>query len=112
MSKRRYRSNYLSISQARFIDDILVGVDCLCPFCPGQIGDEINALSFILYVFYEERQKLIGNSPVYSNYPDIYQVQKLLHPENSNDLKKIIQFIDIIMKMFEHRNDPDISFDW
>ena len=55
-------------------------------------------------VFDEERQKCIGNFPVYPDYPDIRQVQKLLKPENFNDLKKITQFIGIIMKIFEHRN--------
>ena len=39
MCKFRCHSNHLPISQARFIDDILVDVDCLCPFGPGQIGD-------------------------------------------------------------------------
>ena len=48
----------------------------------------------ILYFvrFYEEWQNFIGNFPLYPNYPDIYQVQKLLNPENSYDLNKVTHF--------------------
>ena len=41
------------------------------------------------------KAKFSGNFPVYPNYPNIYQVQTLLNPENSNYLKKIIRFTDI-----------------
>ena len=57
---------------------------------------------FILYVFWGGKEKFIGNFPVYPNCPDIRQLQKSLNPKNSNDLKKITQSIDIIMKIFEH----------
>ena len=46
---------------------------------------------YFVWVFYEKRQKFIGNIPVHPNYPDIYQVKKLLNPENSSDMKKITQ---------------------
>ena len=39
-------------------------------------------------------------------------VQKLLNPENLYALEKITQFVYIIMNMFEHRNNLDISCDW
>ena len=72
MCKFRCRSNWLPISQSRYVDDIIVGVDCLCPLCPGQIGNEIHYLlfyTFLLFCFiYGERQKFIGNIPVHSNY--------------------------------------------
>ena len=64
MCKFRCRSNYLPFSQSRFIDDILVGVGCFCPFCPGQIGNEKQYPSFSAF-FYEERQTFIRNIPVY-----------------------------------------------
>ena len=110
MYKFRCRSNYLPISPPRFIDDIFVDVDCFCPFCHGQIGDEIHYLFFVR--FWWRNENFIGYFPVYLNYPEIYHVQKLLNPKNSNDLKKISHFIHIIMKIFEHRNDWVISFDW
>ena len=51
LCKFRCHSNHLPISQSRFIDDILVDVDCLCSFCPGQIGDEIYYLLFCTFFF-------------------------------------------------------------
>ena len=109
MCKFRCRSNYLPISQSRFIDDLWMLI-VFVHFVLVKLAMKYNI--FYLVRFYEERHKFIGNFPVYLTYPDIHQVQKLLNPENSNDLKKITQFIDIIMTIFEHRNDWDISFDW
>ena len=80
-------------------------------FVLAKLAMKYSIFYFARY-FYEERQKFIEIIPVYPNKPDICQVDKLLNPENSNDLKKITQFIDIIMKIFENGNGWDISFDW
>ena len=44
MWKLQCRNKYLLISQSRFID-----VPCLCPFCAGQIGNEIRYFYFLRF---------------------------------------------------------------
>ena len=127
MCKFRCRNNHLSISQSRFIDETLVGADCICPLCPCKFGDDVyrkthhnnivlistTFLSFILFGFFAgERQKNIGNDIAYPNYLDIYQVQNSLNSVNYGELKNIAQFVDLIMKIFEQRHGWDITFDW
>ena len=81
--------------------------------CGCSLSLSILTFYFVRF-FYEERRNKLSEILLFIYFiqpPKIYQVQKL-YPGNSNDVKKITQFIDIIMKIFEPRNDWDISFDW
>ena len=74
----------------------------------------VRAKLAMSYVIFYIVLSFFLNIPVCPNYPNIYQAQKLLNPENSTDLKKIAQFIQFIdiMQITEHGYDWDISVDW
>ena len=87
MFKFRCRSNYLPISHSRFIDDILVDVDCLCTFCPGQIGDEIHYLIFCPFLWrmatIHLKYSCISKLPRHSPGTKIIEPWKFLWSEQS-----------------------------
>ena len=68
-------------------------------FVPGVLLMKKGKNSLEIFLFIQTTQ-------TFTRYKN-YWTQKI-----PSDLKKITQFIDIIMKIFEHINDWDISFDW
>ena len=104
LCKWRCRSNELPIASSRFIltDEIL------CPLCHNEsLGDELHYL-FKCSFFDDDRTKYIGD--ILQNYNYEY-VLDILKDQNANLLPLLIDFINLIMSIFQYRNkwDHDIS---
>ena len=102
MSKFRCRSNYLPISSSRFVnlDDSLGSV--ICPLCNNQdMGDEFHYL-FICPFFEDERKQCLNIVPT---YPDLFYTHNLFNSRDISQLSKLANFVDLIMKIFQHRNE-------
>ena len=106
LCKWRCRSNQLPISTSRFnITD-----EILCPFCIKDelVGDELHYL-FKCPFFNDDRSKFLGNV---STNQDIYRVIELFQIHDINLIEGLLNFINLVMKIFENKNqwDKDISF--
>ena len=108
LSKFRCRSNYLPVSQIKFYQNEDDWEDCLlCPFCrDDSVGDGFHYL-FQCSFFNDERVKYIKE--VYLQHPDEYTLISVLNSHNKGILSKLVEFIDLIMKIFEHRSSWDIE---
>ena len=108
LSKFRCRSNYLPVSQIKFYQNEDDWEDCLlCPFCrDDSVGDEFHYL-FQCSFFNDERVKYIKE--VYLQHPDEYTLISVSNSRNKGILSKLVEFIDLIMKIFEHRSSWDIE---
>ena len=94
LTRWRCRSNYLPISASRFYPED----DFTCPLCrTDSIGNEEHYLMSCPF-FLLERQNLIENQPNFLN---------MFRSNNKIWLSKLTRFLDIILRVFDHRNEWD-----
>ena len=103
LCKFRCRSNYLPIANSRFstnLDDDIVGEECICPLCSNHvIGDEFHYL-FVCPFFEDDRRKVLTTLP---QRPDLFNIISLFNSSDGKLLNKLANFVNLIMKIFEHK---------
>ena len=100
LCKWRCRSNSLPIASSRYV----ISDEILCPLCRGDaVGDEMHYL-FKCPFFYDDRINYMGDIP--QNHVNFHVMNMFKDTMNINGL---IKFINLIMSIFEHRNDWDHS---
>ena len=78
---------------------------CYVPFI-GMTQLAMNSIiHFNVFFFSDEIVKYINE--VYFQHPDEYTLMCVLDTHNKSILSKLIEFIDLIMKIFEHRSSWD-----
>ena len=60
----------------------------------------MTSIIYFKVVFSDERVRYIKD--VYLQHPDEYTLISVLNAHNKNILFKLVEFIDLIMKLFEH----------
>ena len=69
--------------------------ECKCAFCNNDISDEYLFL-LVCRKFSNERQRL--HKPYYYVHPNILKYNDLMNTTNSQLLKKLCMFVDILLK--------------
>ena len=99
LCKFRCRSNFLPIAYSRFPNES--AELCMCPLCNNDVlGDEYHYL-FVCPFFEEDRRRFL----TIPEHPDIFHAITLFNSDDNKLSIKLSLFVDLIMKIFEHRNE-------
>ena len=102
LCKFRCRSNFMPVASSRFTSEIETDDHYICPLCNYNcVGDEFHYL-FKCPFFEDDRKKYLDPVP---NHPDLFHVSSLFNSGDRTILRKLADFVDLIMKIFEHRDE-------
>ena len=105
LAKFRCRSNNLPVNNIRYLHILEDDSEIYCKLCRKfEIGDEFHYL-FNCSFFDEERKKYIPEEILQD--PNESSLDKLFASENINSLINLANFVDLIMKIYEHQNEWD-----
>ena len=102
LCKFRCRSNFIPVASSRFTSEIETDDHYICPLCNYNcVGDEFHYL-FKCPFFEDDRKKYLDPVP---NHPDLFHASSLFNSGDRTILRKLADFVDLIMKIFEHRDE-------